>query len=317
MEKKYILTEPANNIFLGIIEEEGENDERIYSRPQIMSGLFEEYLPNGFDGSPTMTIMKDSYGKNNVKNPNIDDKIVTKCRRLLGKLIQLIDVRFDIACAISKIAQNVSKADEEDYLALMRVVQYLYVNKDLKLRLHPNHDNAKQYIQLRAYCDAAYSVTLDGRSQYCYCFDLVARDLKDVENDDFNTKTGMFYLKSKLADSVDLGTCGAETGSAVEAIKDVILFRGILEELHLQQVVPTPVYNDNSAGIHLSSEYSGNHKKVRFMLPRINWLLEQTKAKIIKMKYMQTGQLPPDIGTKTTIRGVEYKNKVNRCMGNY
>ena len=45
------------------------------------------------------------------------------------------------------------------------------------------------------------------------------------------------------------------------------------------------------------------------MLPRINWLLEQTKAKVIKMKYMETGKLPPDIGTKTTIRGKEHKEK--------
>ena len=141
--------------------------------------------------------------------------------------------------------------------------------------------------------------------------------MTEAESDDFNSKTGMFYLKSKLAESVDLGTCGAETGSATEATKGIILFRGVLDELHLKQVLPTPVYNDNSAGIHLSSEYSGNHKKIRFMLPRTNWLLEQTKSKIIKMTYMQTGKLPPDIGTKTSIRGIEFKNKVNRCMGNY
>jgi hypothetical protein len=78
-------------------------------------------------------------------------------------------------------------------------------------------------------CDAAYNVTLlvDGRYKYCYCFDLVARDATEAESDDFNSKTGMFYLKSKLAESVDLGTCGAETGSATEATKDIKLFRGV------------------------------------------------------------------------------------------
>jgi hypothetical protein len=128
------------------------------SLAQIMNQIFEEYLHAGYDGSENKatTILSDAYGKQKHDHDDKNPLMVTKCRRLLGKLIQLIDVRFDIACAISKISQNMSKAqvDEDNYNALMRVVKYLYANKDLKLQLHSNHfksDSRKQYNQLRAF----------------------------------------------------------------------------------------------------------------------------------------------------------------------
>jgi hypothetical protein len=67
-------------------------------------------------------------------------------------------------------------------------------------------------------------------------------------------------------------------------VKDVILLRGISVDLHQEQIVPTPVYNNNQSAITLSTMYSGAHKRVRYMLTRINWLMEKTKEKVLSFQ---------------------------------
>ena len=111
-------------------------------------------------------------------------------------------------------------------------------------------------------------------------------------------RTGMFYFTSWMAKTTDLYTAEAELGPQVEAVKDIIFFNGILDEMHLPQMEPTPVYNDNQSSITLATSFSGNHKRVRYMLPRINWLIEQVKANVIRMLYLKTNELPADLGTK-------------------
>ena len=72
-----------------------------------------------------------------------------------------------------------------------------------------------------------------------------------------------------MAPTVDLNACEGEVGAMVELTKDAIFFNGILDELHQKQVKPTPLYNDNDASIMLATQYSGRHKRVRYMQPRI------------------------------------------------
>jgi hypothetical protein len=50
------------------------------------------------------------------------------------------------------------------------------------------------------------------------------------------------------------------------------------------------------------------------MIPKINWLLEQRKAEVIKMVRLSTEERPVDIGTKHST-GTEWNKKVDRTMG--
>ena len=50
------------------------------------------------------------------------------------------------------------------------------------------------------------------------------------------------------------------------------------------------------------------------MLPKINWLMEQTKAMVVKMVRLSTLDLPVDIGTKNG-RGSEFHRKQATTMG--
>ena len=117
-----------------------------------------------------------------------------------------------------------------------------------------------------------------------------------------------------MAPTVDLATAEGETGALIECAKDAIFYRGILKELHMEQVQPTPLYGDNDSTIILSTEYSNKHRRVRYMLPKIMWLMEQTKNQVLKMLRLGTKELPPDVGTKIG-GGNEFQQKMNRTMG--
>jgi hypothetical protein len=72
----------------------------------------------------------------------------------------------------------------------------------------------------------------------------------------------------------------------------------VLAELHQSQLTPTPVFNDNKSSITLATAYSGNHNRVRYILPKITWLMEQIKEGVAQLYYMETSVLPVDMGTK-------------------
>ena len=170
-------------------------------------------------------------------------------------------------------------------------------------------------MRLRGFTDCSFACHGNGKSHYCFCFDLVDNTTHN-EAYPFNNlhNTGMFYLKSFMAPTVDLSSCQGETSSCVELTKDSIFFRGILDELHQTQVEPTPLYVDNDSTRSLATHYDGSHKRVRYMLPKINWLMEQTTAQVIKLVRLNSMELPPDIGTKNG-RGVEFYKKRDRTMG--
>ena len=66
--------------------------------------------------------------------------------------------------------------------------------------------------------------------------------------------------------------------------------------------------------ITLATSYSGKHKRVRYMLPRINWLMEQTKALAFKLFRLGTTLLPADVATKNGQSG-DFRSKRACVMG--
>jgi hypothetical protein len=71
----------------------------------------------------------------------------------------------------------------------------------------------------------------NGKSQYCICFDLVPEEAHDdLSPLDMTRRTGMCYVKSWMAPSVDVSGCERELSTAGELAKDCILYRGILKK---------------------------------------------------------------------------------------
>ena len=54
--------------------------------------------------------------------------------------------------------------------------------------------------------------------------------------------------------------------------------------------------------ITLASKYSGNAKRVKHFLVRINFMIEQVANQVIHLKYISTLEHPADAGTKPLAR---------------
>jgi len=265
---------------------------------------------------PLSPAFKEEY----IKNFDLDDSPLCDSlmfRSLLGAVMQLNDCRPDIAFQLAKISQRQCAPREKDMSALLLLVHYLYGTRNRGVILRRgDRESARTLVKLRGYSDMAWACHGNGKSHYCVCFDLVdevpgyseLHPLRKIYN------TGMFYFKSFMASTVDLATCEGEVGALVEGGKDGIFFRGILRELHQEQVEPTPFYGDNDSTILLETQYSGKHKRVRYMLPKIMWLMEQTKAGVMKLLRLGTAEIPADVGTKN-MRGTVMYTKMSNVMG--
>ena len=231
-------------------------------------------------------------------------------------LVQHIDYRRDIAFAVSKIGHKAACPRVKDLNALIYMIHYLYGTRDLGLILRAgDSESAKVVIQLRAYADYSHACHINGKGQYTICFDLVNELTQGVVHPLKRVcQTGMFYFKTWMAPRVDLCTAEGECGPMVELVKDGILLTGCLEEMHQNQLKPMPIYNDNQSAITLATRFNGNHKRVRYMLPRINWLMEKSKQGIYQLIYMSTKILPADFGTKR-LGGQAFEEGRDRTMG--
>ena len=274
---------------------------RHFSRPKNLQKSFDKWLDEAntmvSEPSPS-TPMTQLYAKMHEH----DDSPVWERRRyqeLLGSLIQLIDVRPDISYAVSKLAQRTQDCREEDWKAMLRVVLYLHATQDLGLTLKAGNPKAGHtMVRLRGYADAAYACLQDGRSQYSYGFDLIPTAQADSTEDCVQSNTGLFHNRVTTGKTVNLSSTEAEICALIECVKTTIMLRGVLAELHQSQLTPTPVFNDNKSSITLATAYSGNHNRVRYILPKITWLMEQIKEGVAQLYYMETSVLPVDMGTK-------------------
>jgi hypothetical protein len=313
--KYQTVTTTKDGLFLGIRMEAQSDRSCIFTKPHQLQAIFDKYIPDG----PTMSIPQDPMSEKYIKNFDLDDSPpcdISEFKSAMGMLVQHVDYRLDIAFPVSKIGHRASNPRVKDMDALLYIIHYLYGTRDLGLRLRAgDKESAKIVVQLRAYADYSHACHGNGKGQYTVCFDLVDAARQAVVTPMERVyNTGMFYFKSWMAPTVDLSSCEGECGTIVEAVKDSILLQGCLEEMHQHQLAPTPVYNDNQSSITLATQYSGKHKRVRYMLPRINWLMEKTKQGIYNLQYLHTKELPADFGTKR-MEGAPFTEGQVRVMG--
>jgi hypothetical protein len=290
------------------------------SRPVQLERLFKKYPPTATGTTSPMTTEYD-------KNCHIVES--SRCdlhtyQSIVGILITVIDVKPQILYAVSKVSQRTQESNENDMKALYRIINYLYYTRFQTLNINSIRMNrADIKLKLRAYTDASYGTALLSRSQMCYGFELVRYYINTYDNNDNDLyphpendkiSTGLFYTKTGVTSNVDLSSCQAEINTMVECTKNVTFFQGILIELNHPQTDPTPIYNDNEALETMAKAPSGKTKNIKHMLPKINYLIEQTGNGTILPCHISTKELNVDIGTKAIV-GAEFAYKAEKCLG--
>lgn len=108
----------------------------------------------------------------------------------------------------------------------------------------------------------------------------------------------MFFSRTFKQTNVTLSSTEAENAAAVEATKEIVWFRGLLEELGFKQLEPTMVYCDNASTITMAHDFSGNYKRVKHYMVRVNFMLEQVRLQSVNLKHVDTKLNVADILTK-------------------
>jgi hypothetical protein len=303
--KKYQITSGPLQDYLGLHIEVQPDRSVIFSRPKQLNKILDIYTDDTKIKFPQTPML---VGKSTeIATEKCDKK---RYQELLGSLIQLIDVRPDIAFAVSKCAQRTQFHLESDMKALMRIVLYLKGTFALGIKLQPgNYQHGSSYVMIRGYADASYGGEPGSKSMYCVSYDMIPVPIDWHEStkeqvlqrkmDMRKQVTGHFHTRNSTIPDVSLSSTDAETYGLTEAMKDIIFFRGVMEDLHQPQLSPTILYNDNQSAMTLATVHTGNTRKSRYLMPRIDWMVTQTEKGIVEAHWMPTKQLTPDIGTKS------------------
>ena len=74
--------------------------------------------------------------------------------------------------------------------------------------------------------------------------------------------------------------------------------RTLFEQLGFPQHGPTTLYTDNASLVTLATAYSGNHKRVRHFVTRLNWMISKVEDGIVQLIHMPGSEMPADMLTK-------------------
>jgi hypothetical protein len=268
--------------FIGLHIEHFRDGSILLSQPHQIQMLARDYnlLSVSSPQVPMSSLFNDEYQD---AAPKVE---IEQYMRLLGRLLFIIKTRPDIAYAVNRLATRSHCATDRDFKALLRIVSYLYGTRNLGLKLKKSDSsNRAAAARLSCYVDASYATHPDHRSHTGYCFSL-------------GDTLAMFYSRTFKQTNVTLSSTEAENAAAVEATKEIMWFRDLLNELGFPQLEPTLVFADNASMITLANDFSGNHKRVKHYMTRINFMIEQVQLQTIRLEHVATDFNVADILTK-------------------
>jgi hypothetical protein len=114
-------------------------------------------------------------------------------------------------------------------------------------------------------------------------------------------KSGFFQMTSQKEKGSPSSSCPiGEAKAAFEAVKEIVVFRGILKEITGIELPPTELLEDNSSVIRASSDYmqstlSRKMKHERLLFHSLMWYV---KNGIIDYNHTLSHDMPMDAGTK-------------------
>ena len=214
---------------------------------------------------------------------------------MVGSLLYLsLTCRPDIAQAVGVLSRFMSCPSLEHIEAAKRVVRYLYHTKEMGITYRRGSFGGPQWY-VKALDKSADAVLLMGCADADWGGDEDSR--KSTSGYAMILQGGLVSWLSKLQPTVALSTAEAETISAVEAVKQIIHLRLMLDELGQTQGRPTKLQEDNSATIYLSNGKE-NSKKAKHYQAKVFFLKDRTENRVFEFEKVETENQLADAFTK-------------------
>jgi hypothetical protein len=197
--------------------------------------------------------------------------------QLAGSLLYLATIsRPDIAQAATTLCRFIGKWNKVHFAAAKHLLRYLKGTIDLSLTFRSKNQ------QLIGYSDADWGGDLNTRrSTTGYIFQLFGATIA---------------WKSRLQSTVALSTTEAEYMATVDAAKQAMWLKQLLQELQFNFETIT-LHNDNNGCIGLSKNPI-NHEKTKHISMRHHFLRERVQDGVVTVKHVPSKQNIADILTK-------------------
>ncbi|KAF0704318.1 hypothetical protein AaE_015000 [Aphanomyces astaci] len=209
-------------------------------------------------------------------------------RSITGSLMYLmVCTRPDIAHAVQRLSRHLHDPREPHMVGAKRILRYIKSTLDHGLIFRASN------CELVGYSDASWA-NRDGRRSTTgfICF----------------VSGGAVSWKSARQRVVALSTCEAEYIALVEMAKEVVWLRGLLQEMGVDQQVPTITWCDNKSAI-ATAEGSGVSERSKHMDVRLHYVRQLIRGKAIDVRHVRTTDQLADILTKVSTRDAISKFK--------
>ncbi|XP_055622794.1 uncharacterized protein LOC129766298 [Toxorhynchites rutilus septentrionalis] len=203
----------------------------------------------------------------------------TLYRSLVGALLYLaVNARPNLSLSVGMLWRKVSEPNHMDWGAAKRVLQYLSVTKDWRLKFGPDEGWC-----LRCFSDSDWAGE--------------RRTRRSTTGFIFFYGSGPISRISKGQSSVALSSLEAEYNALSLACQETVWLRRLLTELGEPEEKATIIYEDNQGCLSFatSERTSGRVKHIDTKRHYVRELVEQ---KVIKLVYRPTNEMVADALTK-------------------
>ncbi|CAA7062183.1 unnamed protein product [Microthlaspi erraticum] len=225
---------------------------------------------------PAATPLEQNHQLATVDSPLLDDP--KKYRRLLGRLIYLLNIRPELCYSVHLLSQFMQAPKLAHWEAAIRVVRYLKGSPGQGIFLHSDPD-----LTLTVYCDADYdSCPLTRRSLSAFVVMLGGSPVA---------------WKTKKQDTVSHSSAEAEYRAMAVALREIKWFRRVLSDLGVDQSQPTRLFCDNKAAIHIASN-PVFHERTKHIEKDCHAVRDAVQEGVIVTDHVRSEEQLADILTK-------------------
>ena len=210
-------------------------------------------------------------------SPVLQAKEISAFRSTLQKVAYAREGRPDFDFVVSYLQGKQSAPTEQDWKDLQHLLGYVKRVPEREVIFKPTD------LQLRAYADAAFNITQDGRSHYGYVVTL---------------GHALICTKGGRVKTVVRSSTEAEITAVNEVVSDLLWCRDILEELgYLQKAMP--IREDNQSCITMLQQEPRNFQS-KSKHVRVKWAFfrQEYAKRTLYLKYCPTSDMVADLLTK-------------------
>ena len=206
--------------------------------------------------------------------------------------------RPDILMGVTFLACRTHCATLRDVGHLLSIVRYLEGTKDLAV--HINCDS----LQLFCSCDASFAVHTPGNNTKGHTGFIVG----------FGNSMSYLHSRSCKQKLGSTSSSDAEILALCEALKFCVWMRELIRELHVTELQPVHMYQDNKSVIVMCTSAAAQLKNSKHLLTKLTYVRHLVVTGAVDIEYLATGDMTADVLTKP-LHGEPFYQHVKQMMG--